>query len=239
VLYSSLITPDNHKKGQSVGADAQISKPQLNKVVGLADELISKARGGSYASSQPFPVAAAPPPTPEAPRSKITPTSATPLRTVQPAPASSANATLGTATLTPPPATTSTDLEFDRIDRQLWRTFVQELQSHLVRLSDLSEQLSAGTADAPALQELGRILHCIKGAAMVVPIDTVARATHLLESLLDQVRPTPTIQSGAVFEHFADWLGDLCGPTSDPRAALARGPEVECDLAMALTRAAR
>ena len=41
LLYSSIITPDNHKKGQAVGADAQVAKPELNKVVQLADELIS------------------------------------------------------------------------------------------------------------------------------------------------------------------------------------------------------
>ncbi len=254
VLYSSLITADNHKKGQSVGADAQISKPQLNKVVALADELISKARGGTYASPtiaaspvevpvkpQPTPVAVAPViSAPEAPRPTVAPASAAPQRTVQSASAAVASAMQSTATVARPSAatSTSTDLEFDRVDRQLWRTFVQELQSHLVRLSDLSEQLSAGTADAPAMQEMGRILHCIKGAAMVVPIDTVARATHLLESLLGHVRHTPSPQSSVVFEQYADWLGDLCGPTSDPRAALARGPELECDLAMALTSAA-
>jgi len=44
LLYSSIITPDNYKKGQAVGADAQVSKPELAKVVHLADELIYSAR---------------------------------------------------------------------------------------------------------------------------------------------------------------------------------------------------
>ncbi|HPP53847.1 MAG TPA: chemotaxis protein CheW, partial [Thermoguttaceae bacterium] len=44
LLYSSIITPDNRKKGQAVGADAQVSKPQLREVVRLADELIAKAK---------------------------------------------------------------------------------------------------------------------------------------------------------------------------------------------------
>ncbi|MDP7091139.1 MAG: response regulator, partial [Dehalococcoidia bacterium] len=41
LLYSSIITPDNHKKGKAVGADAQVSKPELSKVVELADHLIA------------------------------------------------------------------------------------------------------------------------------------------------------------------------------------------------------
>ncbi len=44
LLYSSMITPDNHKKGRAVGADAQVSKPELSEVVRLADELISTAQ---------------------------------------------------------------------------------------------------------------------------------------------------------------------------------------------------
>lgn len=44
LLYSSIITPDNRKKGQAVGADAQVAKPQLREVVRLADELIAKAQ---------------------------------------------------------------------------------------------------------------------------------------------------------------------------------------------------
>lgn len=40
LLYSSIVTPDNAKKGEAVGADAQISKPELHRVVAIADELI-------------------------------------------------------------------------------------------------------------------------------------------------------------------------------------------------------
>ncbi len=249
ILYSSLITPDNHKKGQAVGADAQISKPQLNKVVGLADELISKARGASPgaapalavpAAAEPAPVVAATPPppsrTPEATATVPLPV-AEPTKSVRPAPADGVCAQMGSVAVAAPVAastTSATDLEFDRVDRQLWRTFVQELQSHLVRIGDLSEKIDDGSADTHTLQELGRILHSIKGAAMVVPLDTVARATHLMESLLEQVRRSTPPWSADCFEQYADWLGDLCSPLSTPRPALARGPVVECDLALAL-----
>ncbi|MCA9262179.1 MAG: chemotaxis protein CheV, partial [Planctomycetales bacterium] len=40
VLFSSILTPENKRKGQTVGADAQITKPELIKVVDLADDLI-------------------------------------------------------------------------------------------------------------------------------------------------------------------------------------------------------
>ena len=42
LLFSSILTPDNHKKGLAVGADKQITKPEINRVVAVADELISK-----------------------------------------------------------------------------------------------------------------------------------------------------------------------------------------------------
>lgn len=243
VLYSSLITPDNHKKGQAVGADAQISKPQLNKVVSLADELISIARGVSPGVTTGKTVDTAPPNAPSAiapPRPAPPPVEspapvAAPCKFVQPAVAGGVCAQVSSvAVAAPVAAKADADLEFDRVDRQLWRTFVQELQTHLVRLSDLSEKIDDGTADSQSLQEFGRILHSIKGAAMVVPLDTVARATHLLESLLEQVRRSAPPWTVAPFEQYVDWLGELCSPVSDPRPALAHGSVLECDLALAL-----
>ena len=50
LLYSSIITPENRNKGNAVGADAQVSKPELTKVVQLADELISNAQRETRAS---------------------------------------------------------------------------------------------------------------------------------------------------------------------------------------------
>ncbi|GAB6167178.1 hypothetical protein JCM19992_31780 [Thermostilla marina] len=49
LLYSSIITPDNLKKGKAVGADAQVAKPELNRVVELADELIANQQKKSRA----------------------------------------------------------------------------------------------------------------------------------------------------------------------------------------------
>lgn len=44
VIFSSLVSPDNIKKCKAVGADAQITKPQLDQLVKLVDKLISEAR---------------------------------------------------------------------------------------------------------------------------------------------------------------------------------------------------
>ena len=51
LLYSSIITPDNRKKGNAVGADAQVAKPELKEVVRLADELITAAHQAGRASA--------------------------------------------------------------------------------------------------------------------------------------------------------------------------------------------
>lgn len=40
VLFSSLVTEDNRRKGESVGATAQISKPELGQVVELMDQIL-------------------------------------------------------------------------------------------------------------------------------------------------------------------------------------------------------
>lgn len=48
VLFSSLVNADNVKKGLSVGATEQISKPELHTVVELVDEIL--ANGGKRAA---------------------------------------------------------------------------------------------------------------------------------------------------------------------------------------------
>lgn len=40
VIFSSLITPDLHHKGATVGADAQVSKPEIQQLIKVVDGLI-------------------------------------------------------------------------------------------------------------------------------------------------------------------------------------------------------
>ena len=39
IIFSSLISPEMEIKGKTVGADAQVSKPEINKLVGFVDQL--------------------------------------------------------------------------------------------------------------------------------------------------------------------------------------------------------
>ncbi len=43
ILFSSLITEDNRRKGESVGADAQVSKPNSQGMIEAVEELLEKA----------------------------------------------------------------------------------------------------------------------------------------------------------------------------------------------------
>ena len=42
VMFSSLINEEMKRKGEKLGADAQISKPEIGKLVQAIDELIDK-----------------------------------------------------------------------------------------------------------------------------------------------------------------------------------------------------
>jgi two-component system chemotaxis response regulator CheV len=47
ILYSSIITDELRHKGDSVGASAQISKPDMDKMAGLAIDLLGREAGAS------------------------------------------------------------------------------------------------------------------------------------------------------------------------------------------------
>jgi two-component system chemotaxis response regulator CheV len=42
IIFSSLITDDLYHKGEAVGADAQMSKPQIDELVGIIDNIFNK-----------------------------------------------------------------------------------------------------------------------------------------------------------------------------------------------------
>jgi two-component system chemotaxis response regulator CheV len=45
IIFSSLIDENMHRKGEEVGADAQLSKPEIANLVGMIDTLINQKRG--------------------------------------------------------------------------------------------------------------------------------------------------------------------------------------------------
>ena len=42
IIFSSLINDDIRKKGESVGADDQLTKPEIGKLVGAVDRLVAQ-----------------------------------------------------------------------------------------------------------------------------------------------------------------------------------------------------
>lgn len=45
VIFSSLITEEMRRKGKEVGADEQLSKPEIGHLIGILDELLKKSQG--------------------------------------------------------------------------------------------------------------------------------------------------------------------------------------------------
>lgn len=44
MIFSSLITEEMRYKGKEVGADEQLSKPEIGHLIGVLDELLKKSR---------------------------------------------------------------------------------------------------------------------------------------------------------------------------------------------------
>jgi len=82
------------------------------------------------------------------------------------------------------------------IRAQLVRTFFEEVAEHIATLETSLLELERAPSDAELLGKLFRAAHSIKGGARIVGMADVGRFTHLVESLLDQMRqghlvPTP------------------------------------------------
>lgn len=52
VLFSSLISEEMKRKGEELGASGQISKPEINQLIGLLDELIFGRKANSSATEE-------------------------------------------------------------------------------------------------------------------------------------------------------------------------------------------
>ncbi|MBX7165118.1 MAG: chemotaxis protein CheW [Pirellulales bacterium] len=234
LLYSSIVTPDNLKKGQAVGADAQIAKPELSKIVELADELISAARGSAVESSTP-PLAEISPATQPIAAAAVAPA---PFAAAAPQPAVAASASsAAAATQVRPVAAVPAGAKVPGGDTRLWNTFQQELAGHLKQLRGLAKAAGRKTPDAAQVNTWLRTLHTIKSASMVVPVEEVAHATHLLESLIEAQRQGGSWQPTAI-DAYLNWLGELLG-ANDPRRVLDEASGVQAEIAVALAATAR
>ena len=230
LLYSSIATPDNHKKGEAVGADAQITKPELDKVVQIADRLITEASEGvvsgkAVADTKPQAAELVAPVENivEPPKAVETPKQQAKAEVPSEPPSPTTPVTepvLGEEAPThyPPPV---------GVNESLWLTFHGELGE---RSSELDEQLSELTeegADAGELQtSVLRILHTIKSASMVVPVDEITRATHLAEELFGAIRPDDLATALDTMQRYCGWLQELSDPFFNPTVVLAKGDEI-------------
>jgi two-component system chemotaxis response regulator CheV len=205
LLYSSIVTPDNQKKGAAVGADAQIAKPDLAKVVGIADNLIAQAiaRRGEHRPAATF----------QGKKSESSPQLSKP----------------NAATVAEQAPTWEVDGDEcpSETNPRVWQTFRAELGDRSRQLSKLLEKARQSPEDAALCQEVFRTLHTIKSASMVVPVNEVTRLTHLLEGQLELTRDEHLGQWPLEgLDLYADWLQELSAPGANVRQVLAHGREL-------------
>lgn len=214
LLYSSIVTPDNDKKGKAVGADAQIAKPELHRIVEMADSLISASRpefqqaaakpAASAAENATKGLAA------EKPASDTKPQLAIPPAAAKPTPMTSG----GTG------------------DPELWASFRTELREHLPLLQQSIDSSEGNCLNEKSIKELARRLHTIKAAAMVVPVDAIVRVTHLVESLLGDAAARNDGALKQAISKYAGWLQALAEATHNGIGQiLEEAPTLEIDLA--------
>jgi len=279
LLYSSIITPDNFKKGQAVRADDQISKPELDQVVGKADALISAAqREGRAIGLQEVaemteadprpnddvptsPDAALTPPDAAANAADASPvqnksaTDASPVEdggatgvspvpaSPQPGPRPASEATQATvrepqnARPSPLDPRSSNGLISDDVpaptgvSAKLWTTFRNELLDRNEQLAEVLRQTASGARDEDVVRQLGRVLHTIKSAAMVIPLDAVTRATHQAESCVQAVDGGAAWPQEAL-ERYLGWLRLVADPPVTVDDVLGDWVEIEAELSL-------
>jgi len=217
LLYSSIVTPDNRKKGTAVGADAQVSKPELKEVVRLADELISTARREHRAAAL-REVTSTPQDQPEStPAANAAPESA-PEKTQTAEPEPQPVESFQPNRDVPPP---------EGVDAKLWRTFHRELTGRVADLDEMLARCAAGDRGDELFRAVARTLHTIKSASMVIPLDRVTRCTHHAESLLQTACDDRDQWPQEGLERYLGWLKTLLSPPFDVNESLAAGQDLE------------
>lgn len=269
LLYSSIITPENRKKGEAVGADEQIAKPDLCRVVQLADELIGKAKPGRSMDpdgaetsledrqfeQEPREAVAASiagrsrpsDPVQEPPASNPEVGGVVPEALEPPAmPTTDASAGAEPAESLPPSCdnTATTEVESEECpvppgkNRRLWQTFIKELDGRCRALNDLVRPLDVQSPSFDALVEMARVLHTVKSASMVVPVEEVTRCTHLIEELVVRLQQAAGSVPKQALERYVAWLEMLVSPPDgDIAAALRSGRPLAEDLSRMLAGA--
>ncbi|MEO2045210.1 MAG: chemotaxis protein CheW [Pirellulales bacterium] len=196
LLYSSIVSPDNQKKGSAVGADAQVAKPDLDQIVRIADDLISKSQPFSESTDHSAKI--------NGPIDQVECNQALP----QVEPAHGPNRTLETATLL---AAEKADLPTSEMldDAHLWFTFQREMHQRVDHLDALCKHYNQQLPTDDATNDLLRTLHSIKSAADVVTARPVTRSAHWLEDQLELTTRNGEPWPLAELNQYVKWLRDL------------------------------
>ena len=214
LLYSSIVTPDNHKKGQMVGADAQVAKPELARVVELVDELISKYQQSCRATEFET-IAKAADMDGAGPSSEKTESSEKAELSeeleLKKNPQDTAVESCG-----PKPAAKAPS----GVNLSLWSTFRRELLDHTMHLSELFDRARTGSDDDDLAKDILRTLHTVKSASMVVPIDPITRCTHLAEDVAEAAQSNLDLWKSEGLDKFMVWLEELTNASTDIDVAL-------------------
>jgi len=224
LLYSSILTPDNRNKGAAVKADGMITKPELPKLVELADELIVKKASQTEGIAVPE---KAPVTLSEPSVEKATPAAET-AKATKVAEKSSPTTEIKTATV---------DSTRDSITgSSLWFTFRNELNERIELLSKLCQTAFEEAVTDEMVNDAFRVLHSIKSAAMVAPVEEVTQLTHLAENNMEVVRQKKNQWPHAEMDKYTDWLRKLADPSNDEeevRAVLAASSHLEKEMNLA------
>lgn len=235
LLYSSIVTPDNIKKGAAVGANMQISKPELNKIVAIADGLIADARSGAKPATSTAPTPAATPAATAAPvasaaasaRASSEPTTIAGDATVgptapvaSPSPAPKSKPVAASEASAKPAAPFAASFAVPArvpagVNPALWQTFVGELADHIADLNRKLNGIAAGDLSDEAAKEFFRTLHTIKSASMVIPCDPITHATHAVEGILAALRKSVDKWPLGTLTHYVAWLEVVANPEED------------------------
>jgi chemotaxis protein histidine kinase CheA len=116
------------------------------------------------------------------------------------------------------------------VDASLWRTFHHELTERTRTLADLLRQASSQERRDEQARQLARVLHTVKSASMVVPLDPVTRCTHVAESLVEKWRSTDGTPLQQLLGTYVGWLKALVGAADQIDAVLERADELEREM---------
>ncbi len=211
LLYSSIVTPDNFKKGKIVGANAQVSKPELSRVVELVDELISEYQQSCRATELETVTKAA---------------KSIDVNGQEPAQNTTGGAAVNTSD------TPEAGQAPHGVSPSLWSTFQRELKSHAMRLNQLFNSLDTENHNDELPREILRTLHTIKSASMVVPLEPLTRCTHLAEGLIQAAGSNPELWQSEGLAEYLSWLEAITGAATDIDTTLAASLELEALLSV-------